>query len=384
MARIPDLSAALTRPARPVQEKRLPGAESEGDGPAAVGTAAAPSFSQRLLDSQGRRAAAAKVETGEESGESSRAGGGTWLGWLVGVLGAQLGGKSPSEATMDSPAWPSPAGPPGDSAAQPAGDGPVLSPPSARDGEETGATPGGETAGQPVTEGFAAAVPPVAVAAEGAAEPPAPAASDSATANEEPSPPPLDAPTYAAPRLEIAAQQAAPLVRQAASLEGGESPAAALHPVAMPAAATPSLIALGTGPGGVPTAGPDPARVLEQVLDQLLVREAEPGGHERLTLKLEPPELGRVEVRLEVIGGRLEVTLSAETHEAESALRSRSHELVQGLAARGGRWTDVQVRLERQEGQGRQEQRQETRQEGRGGEERPDPRSGQDRRRRGQ
>jgi flagellar hook-length control protein FliK len=383
MARIQDLSAALAQPARPSQEKRLSEAERGEEGQVAGGLASTQSFSQQLAASQGRKSAAA----GEELPENSKTGEGSWLSWLAGALGAQLSGKVPVGALGGSADRPSPAGLPVDPA-PPRKDAESILLDSFGSGTGPGPTVAGETSGQmeAVDQALTAGVGPecgtaassAPIAAAEVEKPDTPVTAETSSSL------PLAALIYAAPRLEIASHQTAPLVRQAAMPDGGESLTSALRPVATPSGVTLSAGTLAPAMVGISGTAADPAHVLEQVLDQLLGREAEAGGQERLTLKLDPPELGRVEVRLEVVGGRLEVTLRAETHEAESALRSRSHELVEGLVARGGRWTDIQVRLERQETGGRQGQRQEGRQEGRSGEERSDQRSAQERRRRGQ
>ncbi len=90
-----------------------------------------------------------------------------------------------------------------------------------------------------------------------------------------------------------------------------------------------------------------PASVSRQVTIQLLKHSgdaAAPGG--RLTLRLDPPQLGRVEVSFEPQGNRLLVTLTAQTPEAERALRSGAGELQHALAGAGGKWQDVQVKIE--------------------------------------
>jgi flagellar hook-length control protein FliK len=103
-----------------------------------------------------------------------------------------------------------------------------------------------------------------------------------------------------------------------------------------------------SGAGGAPgAAGSLPATVSRQVTIQLLKHAGDataPGG--RLTLRLDPPQLGRVEVSFEPQGNRLVVTLTAQTPEAERALRSGAGELQHALAGAGGKWQDVQVKIE--------------------------------------
>lgn len=90
-----------------------------------------------------------------------------------------------------------------------------------------------------------------------------------------------------------------------------------------------------------------PATVSRQVTIQLLKQSGDataPGG--RLTLRLDPPQLGRIEVSFEQRGDRLLVTLTAQTPEAERALRNGAGELQQALAGAGGKWQDAQVKIE--------------------------------------
>lgn len=108
--------------------------------------------------------------------------------------------------------------------------------------------------------------------------------------------------------------------------------------------AVPDAAGTGVQPGA---AGALPATVSRQVTIQLLKHSGDataPGG--RLTLRLDPPQLGRVEVSFEPQGNRLLVTLTAQTPEAERALRSGAGELQHALAGAGGKWHDVQVKIE--------------------------------------
>jgi flagellar hook-length control protein FliK len=102
----------------------------------------------------------------------------------------------------------------------------------------------------------------------------------------------------------------------------------------------------GGAAGGEPAGAHGPsAGVQRQVAVQLLRQEAALTESGRVTLRLDPPELGRVEVTLERRGEQLTVTFAAETATAERALRDGTHELAQILTVRGGRWQDVQVRV---------------------------------------
>ncbi|MHB8078742.1 MAG: flagellar hook-length control protein FliK, partial [Candidatus Krumholzibacteriia bacterium] len=122
------------------------------------------------------------------------------------------------------------------------------------------------------------------------------------------------------------------------------APAAPLPGGASAGSTTPDAAAAGGQPGAPATV---PASVSRQVTIQLLKQTgdvAASGG--RLTLRLDPPQLGRVEVSFEQRGDRLFVTLTAETPAAERALRSGVGELQQALTGPGGKWQDAQVKIE--------------------------------------
>ncbi|HOX26436.1 MAG TPA: flagellar hook-length control protein FliK [Candidatus Krumholzibacteria bacterium] len=90
----------------------------------------------------------------------------------------------------------------------------------------------------------------------------------------------------------------------------------------------------------------DPARIQQQVVQQLLRLERPHGGTQQLTLKLEPEHLGKVEIRLTVQGDSLEVLFHAETPAAEAALRDGSQELARTLGSQlDGRWQHVEIKL---------------------------------------
>ncbi len=152
-------------------------------------------------------------------------------------------------------------------------------------------------------------------------------------------------PATAMPRQGLAeAWQAANLGLAASLAPMGQDSASPLPGSMSTGAAVPDAAGAGGQPGA---AGALPATVSRQVTIQLLKHSGDataPGG--RLTLRLDPPQLGRVEVSFEPQGSRLLVTLTAQTPEAERALRSGAGELQHALAGAGGKWQDVQVKIE--------------------------------------
>jgi len=131
----------------------------------------------------------------------------------------------------------------------------------------------------------------------------------------------------------------------------GAGPAVAGNPaIAGAAAPAPGATVHATGPLASEDATSarivDPERIQRQVVQQLLRAERATGDSQRLTLRLEPEQLGKVEVRLVAHGDRLEVVFQAETPAAEQALRDGAQELARTLASQlEGRWQQVEVRL---------------------------------------
>lgn len=97
------------------------------------------------------------------------------------------------------------------------------------------------------------------------------------------------------------------------------------------------------------------AQVLEQVLAQALNPGGGTDGTERLQLQLDPPQLGKVDVQLVSSGQKLVITFQAGSPEVEAALKEGAEKLAEAIIARGGRWADVEVRLERGSGNSREE-----------------------------
>lgn len=88
-------------------------------------------------------------------------------------------------------------------------------------------------------------------------------------------------------------------------------------------------------------------QIRTQIADQLLPL-ADPGkGSQRITLHLDPPQLGKLEVHIQQDDNRLTVTFQTTSPETEHALREGSRELAEILLTRGRYWSEVQVKTEK-------------------------------------
>jgi len=71
-------------------------------------------------------------------------------------------------------------------------------------------------------------------------------------------------------------------------------------------------------------------------------------GEERITLRLDPAQLGRVDVQIVARGEKLSIVFTAETAEVQRALGERADDLVEALLQRGGRFNEIEVRSGRE------------------------------------
>jgi flagellar hook-length control protein FliK len=97
------------------------------------------------------------------------------------------------------------------------------------------------------------------------------------------------------------------------------------------------------------------AQVLDQVLTHGLGHRTGGDGPETLTLRLDPPHLGKVGVQIQRDGDRLIITFRAEAAEAEAALREGAKGLAEGILGQRPHWSNVEIRWERTESEGRQQ-----------------------------
>lgn len=100
------------------------------------------------------------------------------------------------------------------------------------------------------------------------------------------------------------------------------------------------------------TAGARPS-VAQQIASGL----QDAAGGDRLTLQLNPAELGEVEIQFLSKGDSLHVQITTTSREAESAVREGLQELKDSLSERGGRFQQVEVRVESKETQDHRQER---------------------------
>jgi flagellar hook-length control protein FliK len=107
------------------------------------------------------------------------------------------------------------------------------------------------------------------------------------------------------------------------------------QPVELPQPARPGGKAVKPASAPLPSTGPDPA-VLEraaEILRQIQLHVAP--GVRRLTLDLEPAELGRLSVQLALRAGKVAAIVRGERPETLELLQQREADLLQVLAQRG-------------------------------------------------
>jgi len=115
-----------------------------------------------------------------------------------------------------------------------------------------------------------------------------------------------------------------------------------------PAAGATGAAALADRAGLETTGTPGTSGLIRtQVADQLLPLADSGQGSQRITLHLDPPQLGKLEVQIQQEDNRLTVTFQASSPETEHALREGSRELAEILLTRGRNWSEVQVRTEK-------------------------------------
>gem|GEM_PF-5035744 len=163
-------------------------------------------------------------------------------------------------------------------------------------------------------------------------------------------PPPSPGEGEAAPRL----PQMAPVhPRTEPTVEPGEllRPGSGAEPAAVPpgnaAVAADAATTASAPPGESPHGTSSPASQIAERVQTLLER-----GERQATLRLNPPELGRVHIRLELQDGRLHLAIRTEHLETGRLIDQRLTELRQGLEGRGLHLGDVRVQAESLNGLG--------------------------------
>ncbi len=112
----------------------------------------------------------------------------------------------------------------------------------------------------------------------------------------------------------------------------------------------------------------DPAlarNVRRQVVRQFTSQLANVTGTDQMTIKLNPENLGQVDLSFEAQDDRLSVVISASTREAEGALRDNLKDLADRIVERSARFSHVDVRVDVRDGDSRQDAKQDQKQDSR-------------------
>lgn len=104
-----------------------------------------------------------------------------------------------------------------------------------------------------------------------------------------------------------------------------------------------------TNPTAHPLADHAGSNIRQQVVQQIATGAAGAQGVEKMTLQLNPENLGQVEIRFEGAGDKLSVTLIASGKEAEQALREGVKEVADAIVERSGRWQQVDIKVEQRD-----------------------------------
>jgi flagellar hook-length control protein FliK len=97
--------------------------------------------------------------------------------------------------------------------------------------------------------------------------------------------------------------------------------------------------------------------VREQVVQHIATNTAGLEGTEKMTLQLNPENLGNVEIRFEGSGNKLSVVLVAAGREAEQMLREGVKEVADAIVERSGRWQQVDIKVEQRDVDDRRQDR---------------------------
>jgi flagellar hook-length control protein FliK len=119
-------------------------------------------------------------------------------------------------------------------------------------------------------------------------------------------------------------------VDQAASVAGSDA-----DPVGIAAPATLAPNSLASAPTAERVAGATPPPVVEQVVNRLSMLRSGPDGTHKLTMRLDPVELGPIKIIAEVREGSLKLELIAAVPAAQDTLRQAMGELRRELANAG-------------------------------------------------
>ncbi|MBU8869865.1 MAG: flagellar hook-length control protein FliK, partial [Gemmatimonadales bacterium] len=100
--------------------------------------------------------------------------------------------------------------------------------------------------------------------------------------------------------------------------------------------------------------------IQNQVAKHIATHASGTNGLQKMTLQLNPENLGKVEIQIQGSDDKLSVVITASGREAEQSLRDGVKELVGGIMERSGRWQQVDIRVEQKESDSRRQGRDST------------------------
>ena len=103
---------------------------------------------------------------------------------------------------------------------------------------------------------------------------------------------------------------------------------------------------LASQPGATAAVVTVPVTVGSRLGTEIAAQFSDRNGTQTLTMKLDPENLGQVEVRLQAKGDHLSVRLTAGSREAEAALKGSLKELTEALHQRTGRYHQVEIQVD--------------------------------------
>ena len=96
------------------------------------------------------------------------------------------------------------------------------------------------------------------------------------------------------------------------------------------------------------TAAPRQAMIIDQIQKMLETASSQKKSGDTLVMRLDPPELGNMTVKMTVRGDTLHARIIPESSEVETVLRSKVNEVVQALSGSGMKAENIQVSIGRE------------------------------------
>lgn len=93
-----------------------------------------------------------------------------------------------------------------------------------------------------------------------------------------------------------------------------------------------------------------PVTIQSRLAGAIAARFSDQNGVQNLSLKIDPGNLGRVEVHLQAKGDHLSVQITAGNREAETALRENLRDLTDAIQEKTGRFQNVEVKVDLKSG----------------------------------